>query len=283
MIRYFLLFPVAALLLGVSAATLPADPKPTTEQLITRLTASIENLKTLRCNVRAKERIGSEYQLAQTSMKMTFKPYKVYLRNQKGIEVLYVTGQNDDDAWVYPNSFPYVTVSLDPLGSLMRKNQHHSVLDAGYGTIAELLRGSSNRLDHSFEKTFRYTSDTIVQGRPAHVLRANYPQFRYVSYKPSKPETVSSIAERFGCGEYRILEKNNLTTGATVPAGRTLQVPNAYGRKVTIVVDQKLTLPLVIQVNDDKGLFEKFEFSDIVANQPIPAQEFTKDFKGYKL
>ena len=68
-----------------------------------------------------------------------------------------------------------------------------------------------------------------------------------------------------------------------MPAGRTLQVPNAYGRRVIIAVDQKLTLPLVIQVNDDKGLFEKFEFSDIVANQPIPAQEFTKDFKGYKL
>ncbi|UOQ77469.1 hypothetical protein MUN84_01805 [Hymenobacter sp. 5516J-16] len=68
-----------------------------------------------------------------------------------------------------------------------------------------------------------------------------------------------------------------------MPAGRALQVPNAYGRRVIIAVDQKLTLPLVIQVNDDKGLFEKFEFNDIVANQPIPAQEFTKDFKGYKL
>ncbi|RPD44579.1 DUF1571 domain-containing protein [Hymenobacter sediminis] len=282
MIRYFRLFSLLTLVFG-SLAAAPPDSKPTTEQLIARLTAAIENLKTLRCNVRAQERIGGSYQQARTSMKMAFKPYKVYLRNQKGIEVLYVTGQNDGDAWVYPNSFPYVTVSLDPLGALMRKTQHHSVLDAGYGTIAELLRGSGQRLDRNFEKSFRYAGDTTVQGRPAHILRADYPQFRYVAYKTNKAETVSSIADRFGCGEYRILERNDLAPGATVPAGRTLQVPNAYGRRVIIAVDQKLTLPLVIQVNDDKGLFEKFEFSDIVANQPIPAQEFTKDFKGYKL
>jgi hypothetical protein len=48
-------------------------------------------------------------------------------------------------------------------------------------------------------------------------------------------------------------------------------------------VDQKLFLPLIIHVDDDKGLFEKFEFLDLVANQPIPAIEFTKDFKDYKL
>ncbi|GGG54545.1 LysM peptidoglycan-binding domain-containing protein [Hymenobacter glacieicola] len=282
MIRTFRLLTIAGLALS-SMAAVPADAKLTTEQLIARLSTSIENLKTLRCNVRAQERIEGSYQQARTSMKMAFKPYKVYLRNQKGIEVLYVTGQNDGDAWVYPNSFPYVTVSLDPLGALMRKTQHHSVLDAGYGTIAELLRGSSQRVDHSFEKSFRYAGDTTVQGRPAHILRADYPQFRYVTYKPAKTETVASIADRFGCGEYRILERNGLAPGATVPAGRALQVPNAYGRRVIIAVDQKLTLPLVIQVNDDKGLFEKFEFSDIVANQPIPAQEFTKDFKGYKL
>ncbi|UOQ77468.1 DUF1571 domain-containing protein [Hymenobacter sp. 5516J-16] len=174
MIRFFRLFTVAGLALS-SMAAIPADTKLTTEQLISRLTAAIENLKTLRCNVRAQERIDGSYQQARTSMKMAFKPYKVYLRNQKGIEVLYVTGQNDGDAWVYPNSFPYVTVSLDPLGSMMRKTQHHSVLDAGYGTIAELLRGSSQRADHSFEKSFRYAGDTTVQGRPAHILRADYP------------------------------------------------------------------------------------------------------------
>jgi outer membrane lipoprotein-sorting protein len=278
----FRLSAVVVVLISVSAAAPAPSEKLTTPQLITTLSSAINNLKTLRCTVRAKERIGSSYQQAHTVMKMAFDPYKVYLRNQKGVEVLWVTGQNNGDAMVYPNSFPYVTLNLDPLGSLMRKNQHHSALDAGYGTIAEMLHGSKQRLDHSFEKTFRYDGDTTIAGRQAYILRASYPQFRYMAYKTTKPETVTSISDKFGCGEYRILERNDLTAGATVPAGRTLQVPNAYGRRVVLCIDQKMMLPLVVQVHDDKGLFEKFEFSDVIPNQPIPAAEFTKDFKGYK-
>lgn len=284
--RRFYYLPVLALAgLLSSSAPLPAvAPTISTETLISRLSSAIANLKTLRCNVRGQERVGGSYQQARTVMKMSFDPYKVYLRNDKGIEVLYVTGQNGGDAWVYPNSFPYVTLSLDPNGSLMRKGIHHSTLDAGYGTIAEMLDGNTEqRLNPGFEKTFRYTSDTTVLGRPAYVLRSSFPQFRYVSYRPTKPETVRAIAAKFGCGEFRILERNNLSPGTTVAAGKTIQVPNAYGSRIVLCIDQKLYLPLVVQVNDDKGLFEKFEFSDLVANQPIPAQEFTKGFKGYKL
>lgn len=273
---------LAVTLVGFTTlAAIPADPKITTEQLVTRLSTSIQSLKTLRCQVRAQERLGSSYQQARTLMKIAFNPYKVYLRNQKGIEVLYVTGQNNGDAWVNPNSFPYVTLNLDPRGAVMRKNQHHSTLDAGYGTIAEMLHGSSQRLDRTFEKSFRYAGDTTVQGHAAYILRSDYPQFRYVSYKPAKNESVSTISDKFGCGEYRILERNNLSAGAVVPVGKTIQVPNSYGRRVLLCIDQKLYLPLVVQVHDDKGLFEKFEFSDVIPNQPIPAQEFSKDFKDY--
>lgn len=289
MTRYFRLaafFVLSSVVLTAASAPLASSPpdRITTEQLMSRLTSAIENLKTLRCTVRAQERLGDgKYQQNRTDMKMTFGPLRVYLKNAKGIEVLWVTGQNDGDAWVYPNSFPYVTLSLDPNGSVMRKNQHHSVLDAGFGTIADLIHGSSQRRDHSFERSFRYTGDSTVQGRSCYVLRSDFPQFRYVAYKAVAGDTPERIAAKFGCGEYRIMQRNNLDPGETVAAGKTLQVPNSYGRRTIVCVDQKLMLPLVVQVHDDKGLFEKFEFSDVVANQPIPAAEFTKGYKGYKL
>ena len=282
-------FPVLFLGFGVVCAAFLPSPAPgadriTTEQLMSRLSSTIENLKSLRCNVRAQERLADgKYQQARTAMKMTFAPLRVYLKNAKGIEVLWVTGQNDGDAWVYPNSFPYVTISLDPNGSVMRKNQHHTVLDAGFGTIADLIKGSSQRRDHSFEKSFRYAGDTTIAGRPCYVLRSDFPQFRYVAYKAVAGDTPERIADKFGCGEYRVMERNGLSPGEKVEVGRTLQVPNSYGRRTIVCVDQKIMLPLVVQVNDDKGLFEKFEFSDVVANQPIPAAEFTKGFPGYKL
>lgn len=287
---YRLLAPIAGLVafstLGLSGAAPAAAPTAadiTTEQLVARLRRAIDELKTLRCTVHARERLGSSYTQANSTMKLGYAPQRIFLRNKKGVEVLWVTGQNDGDAWVYPNSFPYLTLSLDPNGTLMRRSQHHSVLDAGYGMIADILRGSAQRPDRSYERSFRYTSDTTVAGRPCYQLRSDFPKFRYVSYTAGKGETVAQVADRFGCGEYRIMERNGVAADAPIPTGKVLQVPNSYGTRTLICVDKQLFLPVLVRTEDDKGLFEEFKFLDLVANQPIPASEFTKDFKDYNL
>jgi len=275
-------WPVATLALLAATPVPPAAPI-STEQLTTRLSAAIENLRFLRCTVNAQERIDGNIKQARSIMKLTYKPLRIYIKNQKGVEVLWVAGQNGGDAWVYPASFPYVTLSLDPNGKLMRGSQHHTALQAGFGTITDLLRSTALRQDNSFSRSFRYTGDTILLGRPSYVLRSDYPQFRYVNYKAGKNETIATVAERFGCGEYRIIERNGLSIGGKISEGNVLQVPNAYGRRTTVCVDPKTYLPILVQVNDDKGLFERFEFLDVIPNQPIPLAEFTKDYSGYKL
>jgi hypothetical protein len=273
----------AAALVAVMAAVSPPPPAITTEQLTARMSAAIEGLKTLRCVVKAQERIGGNINQARSVMKLTYNPLRIYIKNQKGVEVLYLQGQNGGDAWVYPASFPYVTLSLDPKGKLMRANQHHTALQAGFGTISDLLRTTGLRQDNSYSKSFRYVGDTTLQGRTNYVLRSDFPQFRYVSYKAGKNETIESVAERFGCGAYRVITRNDLTIGEKIPEGKVLQVPNAYGRRTILCVDPKTYLPTLVQVNDDKGLFEKFEFTDVVPNQGIPLEEFSKDYKDYKL
>ena len=214
-------------------------------------------------------------------MKLTFNPLRIYIKNGKGVEVLYVTGQNNGDAWINPNAFPYVTLSLDPNGALMRKGQHHTALQAGFGTINDLLEGSTGRADKSFNRSFRYAGDTTVQGRASYILRSDYPQFRYVAYKAGKNETPATVAARFGCDEFRVLERNKLDIGEKLAEGQVVQTPNAYGRRTIVLVDQKTFLPNSVSVYDDQGLFEKYDFFDVVANQPIPAAEFRKDYKGY--
>ncbi|RZK12952.1 MAG: DUF1571 domain-containing protein, partial [Hymenobacter sp.] len=255
----------------------------TTTQLTSQLTAAIQNLKTLRCGATAQERIAGKYHPDKSVMKLAFNPQRIYIKNGKGVEVLYVAGQNGGDAWVNPNAFPYVTLSLDPNGALMRKGQHHTALQAGFGTIAELLEGSPARPDKSFIRSFRYAGDTTVQGRPLYILRSDYPQFRYVAYKAGKNETPATVAARFGCGEYRILERNKLDIGQPLAEGQIVQTPNAYARRTLILIDPKSFLPSSVAVYDDQGLFEKYDFFDVVANQPIPAAEFTKTYKGYHL
>jgi Protein of unknown function (DUF1571)/LysM domain len=279
--RFSILTGVAAAI-GLLTAATPAS-SITTEQLTSRMNAAISGLQYLRCSVKAQERLGSEIRTARSQMKLSFRPVRIYIKNDRGVEVLYVTGQNGGDAWVYPAAFPYVTLSLSPEGNLMRKGQHHSVLQAGFGTITDLLRTSGTRIDNGFTRSFRYTGDSAVLGRSNHVLRADFPQFRYLNYKIGRNETVKSIAEKYGCGPYRIMEKNGLAIDATLTEGKTILVPNAYGKKIILCVDPKSYLPTVVQVNDDRGLYEKFEFTDVTPNQTIPKEEFAKGYKGYKL
>ena len=274
--------PIGALaLLAATAPTTP--PALTTEQLTARMSTAIESLKFLRCTVTAQERIEGSIRQARSIMKLTYKPLRIYIKNQKGVEVLWLAGQNGGDAWVNPAAFPYVTLSLDPNSKLMRSGQHHTALQAGFGTISDLLRTTGLRQDNSYSRSFRYVGDTTLLGRTNYVLRSDYPQYRYVSYKAGKNETIGTVAERFGCGEFRIIERNDLSIGEKIPEGKVLQVPNSYGRRTTLCIDPKTYLPTMVQVNDEKGLFEKFEFLDVVPNQAIPLEEFTKDYKGYKL
>ena len=268
-------------LAGKRVATSP--PAITTTQLISRLTASIQALSSIRCNAEARERVGNKTAPDFTAMKIAYHPYRVYLKNRKGVEVLYVAGQNNNDAMVYPAAFPYITLNLDPNGSLMRKGQHHTVLQAGFGMIADLLNGPDGKADNAYTRSFRYAGDSTAQGQPCYVLRSDYPQFRYVAYRVGKGETISSVADRFGCGEYRITERNNLSVDSKLSEGQVLQVPNAYGRRVLVVVNAKTYLPASVTVYDERGLYEQYNFLDVVANQPIPAAEFSKDYKGYKL
>ena len=271
----------------VLSAAGPARPAPpaeplTAQQVKARLKAAIESLKTLRCVIVGEERIGTKHVLGTTAVKLAKSPLRVYLKTQKAIEVLYVAGQNNGDAWVNPAAFPYFTLSLNPNGSLMRKGQHYTVLQVGYDTIGKLL-ATDNTTDAAFLHSFRYAGDSVLQGQPCHVLRANYPQFRYVAYRVGRGETITSIADRFSCGEYRILERNNLAVNAELTEGQILQVPNAYGSRVILAINAKTFLPTSVAVYDERGLFEKYTFLNVIANQPIPAAEFTRDFPGYKL
>ncbi|WP_254244266.1 DUF1571 domain-containing protein [Hymenobacter sp. BRD128] len=267
----------------IRAATPIPTAAITTAQLTARLITAIKTLKSLRCNADARERISDKLVADYTAMKITFNPYRVYLKNRKSVEVLYVTGQNNNKAWVYPAAFPYITLNLDPNGSLMRKGQHHTALQAGFGMIADLLAGPTGRGDNAFTRSFRYAGDTTAQGQPGYILRSDYPQFRYIAYRVGKNETIASIAAHFSCGEYRILERNNLRVDSGLTEGQVLQVPNAYGRRVIVVVDAKTYLPASVTAYDDQGLYEKYSFLNVVANQPISPVEFSTDYKGYKL
>ena len=98
-------------------------------KLITDMLDSAKKVAALRYNMKSVERTESGYATASTNIKLQTHPKKLYLLNtQNKLEVLYNEGEINNKAYVKPHVFPYFTMSLEPLGNLMRKNQHRSAI-----------------------------------------------------------------------------------------------------------------------------------------------------------
>ena len=84
-------FTFLAVVLGtVGGGLTAARPAPvvTTGQLVERMTGAIENLRYLRCSAKIQERLGREVKPSNSLMKLSFKPFRVYLKDNKNVEAM---------------------------------------------------------------------------------------------------------------------------------------------------------------------------------------------------
>lgn len=229
------------------------------------------------------ERVEDEYITQLSSVKLNREPYKVYIKQlapKEGVEVLAARTHNPTKATVNLNSFPWINLYLDPYGALMRRNQHHLVFDSGFDLMIKILKHElSNEL--SEDKLIR-KEDQLWQGRAMYQLVLKNKDYQIVSYTVKEDEGVDEIANKLNVSAYAIIELNDNVDGYTdVEKNQEIMVPNHYAKSMTLFIDKKTHLPLVIKVYDDKGLFEKYEYNSITLNPSFAPNEFTTDFDKY--
>jgi hypothetical protein len=251
-------------------------------ELIEKIFTSIENVKTLRYNLQCNERIKGRMQHTESKVKLQVSPRKLYL-SLKGPEVLWIQGANNGDALVNPGSFPYINLNLDPYGSLMRKDQHHTIHEMGFRYLADILRDGMRRAGDKLDKYFTVLDDEEkYNGRPCYKLHISFPDYAWGPYTVKKGENLTTIARKLRVSEYMVLENNPKVNGYNdVKEGQIIQVPNAYAKLTLLLIDKELLLPVNNKVFDDKGLFETYEYYNLQVNTPIAPEEFTKEYKDY--
>ena len=265
----------------IEKTTAPTPVEMTARVLVDQLLKSIENTKTLRYNLKLSERIEGKMLNTESSVKLQISPRKLYLY-LKGPELLWVQGQNNGNALVNPSSFPYFNLNLNPYGSLMRKNQHHTIHEMGYEYFANVLRNTIKKAGDKFEKYFICTGEEIWDGRPCYKLVINYPEFAFNNYTVQKAEDLISISRKLFVSEYMILENNPYVKDYNdVKQGQQIKVPNAYAKLTTMMIDKQFFLPINNKILDDKGLYESYEYHNLQANPKIADEEFTRYFKEY--
>jgi hypothetical protein len=274
--RYFiLLIPVLFFSFHV-----PYDIKPA--RLLQQMNDSIKNIQTLRLNISALERDGSSFRSANSEIKLQMNPRRLYFKNPSAkIEILYNAGKLNNKALVKTNTFPYVTIALDPRGPLMRKNQHYTIHEIGFEPVGKAVILTLAK-DKEGLSNFKYHGKTIKNGHPCYLLEYENKNFGYVDYKAGENETIVIIAAKLSVNEYLVRFKNNLLNHYDyIKKGSIIKVPTLFCRKATLYIEEKSMLPVSATLSDDAGIFENYEFSKVEVNKPIKDEEFARDYKDY--
>jgi hypothetical protein len=270
---------LAILFLGASFRN-KTDVKPA--KILHQMYDSIKSIRTLRQTVSAIERIDKKYTTAGSEIKLQMHPRKVYYHNKgKKLEILYNSETSAHKALVKPHVFPYMAITLDPTGNIMRKNQHYTIHELGYDFIGKSIALTINK-DKEGLSNFTYHGKVVKNGYHCYFLEYENKNYTYTTYTVGEKETASLIAYKLCVNDYLLRYKNDLLNDfGYLKKGTVLKVPTLYCKKAVLYIDDKLFLPVSISIYDDIGLFESYEYTNIEINKPIKPEEFNRDYKGY--
>lgn len=250
--------------------------------LLQQMQDSIRKIKTLRMKISALERIEKTFISARSEIKLQNHPFKVYFHNkEKKLEILFDSGNDNEKAIVKPHVFPYFTLSLDPRGALMRKNQHYTIHELGFNFIANSIL-LTIRKDPEGIRNFKYFGRVQKNGVNCILVEYENKAYGYTDYTVGERETATTIAFKLIVNDYLLRYRNNLVNEfGFLKKGMVIKVPTLYCKKAVIFLDEKRMLPISISLYDDMGLFENYEFSDIQINPVLTDLDFSRKNPAY--
>ncbi len=254
----------------------------TCNEIVTKTLKSIKEVKGLKYHLKITERGKKGFNFYESNVKFSRNPRLIYLYI-KGIEVLWVQGKNNGKALVKPNAFPYFNLNLDPMGDLMRQDQHHTLNEMGYDYFGSVIEYSKYKLGDKFDEYFKLIGEEKMNGRSCYKIVIDNKDFGYTDYTVGDHESITTIARKFFVAEYMIVEKNPKFKDYfdLVKKGQVIKIPTWYCKSVIMYIDKQYMLPISMKILDDKGLFEEYNYHFLQVNPTFEANEFTKDYKDY--
>lgn len=279
-VRHFLLALLS--LLPLIATQMKEDP--TAYGIVQQMFAHTKQIESMSYRMKKTERIDGEMLVQKSFAKVTYEPYKAYTRQispKEGLEALYIDGKHKNQALINTNGFPWINLRLDPYGKVMRKNQHHTILDAGYRHVVSILEFLFRKYGEE-TREMASLSESNWDGRACWKVVFNNHHYREDKRVFRQDETVRSWARKQKLSEYMLLALNSgLDHFEDSMKGETLTLPNDYCPKMVLVIEKERMVPLRMEVYDKKGLYELYEYSDIDLNPDFKDEEFSSDYEEY--
>lgn len=253
------------------------------KDILVKMVRSIKDIQGLKYSLKITERGKKGYNHYESSVKLHRRPRQLYIYI-KGIEVLWATGTNNGKALVKPNSFPYINLNLDPMGNLMRQDQHHTINEMGFDYFGGIIEYCILKFGDKLDQSVKFEGEEKYNNRPCYKLTIYNKDFAQTTYTVGASENLTSIARKLFVAEYMIVEMNPKLKDYfdILKPGQVIKVPNWYAKTVTMYIDQLYFLPIGVKVYDDKSLFEEYNYYFLQVNPKFEENEFTRDYKDYQ-
>jgi LysM repeat protein len=153
----------------------------------------------------------------------------------------------------------------------MRNNNHHTIFQLGFSYILNKLESIySTQSDY-----FKYEGNITYNNRPCYKITLEIPDYKYIKYTIKPNETIAAIAKKLNIGEYKILELNtDIEDVYYTKPNRVITIPNYYAKKMELYIDQGNYLPIFQKISDDKGLYEQYEYLNVIVNPKYSSTDF---------
>lgn len=227
------------------------------------------------------QKIGSTTYKSKAFVKYRRKPLSIYYKQfypKKDVEILYNKSLSSSKVLVNPNGFPWTNLTLSYNSAELRENQHHSVINANFDYIINIISKTFKNLDSNKKTSIE---SAVYRNTNCYKITYENTNYKFIKYTTKSNETVSSIANKFNINDYKILEINKLESYGKVPKNKILILPNDYSKKAIFYINKSTLLPLKIIIYDENGIFEELEYFDIKTNVNFKNNEFSQNFSEY--
>ena len=284
----FFTFSLLCLLLA-SAKPAGITGPPQTRDIVVKMISAIQQHRGCQFTMKSYERFKGQKNLIYNEfyMKVMVSPTKVYSKvlseKNKGTELLYEKGVRDGKILVNAGKM-LPNLKLSPYSSMLTKDQHHTMLSAGFSIISRLVGDAIKKADQQnrFQDVFRFAGEGTFQNRACWKITIDDPTYKLTTHGCQKGDNIYTVALRLLVPEYSMVELNDWVKNfETDLSGKQIQVPSAYAKKTVLWIDQETFFPLVQEVYDERGLFEKYEYYNLQINPKFAEDEFSDDFKEY--
>lgn len=240
--------------------------KPEVEDLNVAMFAAIDRIEQHSFDLGKHERIGEFVGVEVWHVNIDYDPYTIDMKRttpEDGPRLFWQEGENDGDARVDPNGFPWIEMDLDPRGKTLNKKAHHNIFSLGLKHFSKIWRSMCYR-NGKLRAEVKVIGEEIIDGKTTWVLSIDVPDYSTITVTLKDEESLFEISERYLVPVDKIVLMNpEVDDLFDISEGQEILVPNCYAMSGKVWIDRSTMFPVQQEVYDEKGLYERYVYSNL--------------------